>query len=69
MMATLGCLARPATNFLISDSGTAPPVGLPGVLMMMSDVRGVIWASTSSAEKENPFASLSAIGTAVAPEY
>ena len=43
--------------------GTTPPVGLAGLLTMISRVRGVIWASTSSAEKAKPLSSRSAIGT------
>src|SRR5665213_516249 len=44
----------PATSSSSSDFGTTPPVGLAGLLMMMSRVRGVIFASTSPALNEKP---------------
>ncbi len=69
MTATCGCWARPATSRSSSAFGTTPPVGLAGLLTMISRVRGVICASTSSAEKAKPRLSCSAIGTALAPVH
>ena len=54
MTATWGWRESPATSLSSSAFGTTPPVGLAGLLMMMSRVRGVIFASTSSALNENP---------------
>ena len=52
-----------------SSFGVTPPVGLAGLLMMISRVLAVILLRIASAEKANPSYSASLNGTGLAPEY
>ena len=66
-MATSGCFSSPLTSFSISSLELVPPVGLAGLLRMMSRVFGVMRDSTASAPKPKPSFSSSGSGTGVAP--
>ena len=63
-----GYAASPSTRVSSSAGARVPPVGLAGLLRMISRVLGVIRDSSSWALKENSFSSRSGIGIAEAPE-